>query len=545
MACENMSKVHQFYYTNYGRGYRIESSSIPDLDRAGGMVSAIQASAGIWESSLSGEGTETVSYSEKIRRFTGARTVPCREPGDSRPGFWSHVIIPEKDGSDGFAACLSWPEESWETNVRLGASLEEAVIPDKEYDLQEICRKYGLGEERLAQLILLAVKSASGVSGPALLVCASSSADFCIETAREMMMLIYHLLPEALRFRAGYQVPVEKARAALRFYFCKPGGGQGGFLLDPHAEAEADSDMLAQEMSLYLAKLFVSDPGEYRRRICMLSDRPEEDFETMLWNHYLQLTKQELEGLPQDLLYENAARLLQAAEHDPEIAVLAENWFAAVNVDALDDRLAGFTELSLQEAQLLRDSGGKDYHRCISRCRELLHELSHDEETLQENLSIISGQYPAIAEDLSGEPSEAEPETESETDRKKAAVRKKTANRKKKQRSVVLSILFAGFYLALVMSLCGLFTQLARQQQNPAIFAGGIAAVIAGGLLLMLLNAVTDFMRRGHHISINGIFVAGAVMAIIAVIAAMAGFPAAAIVSGAGTVIFGALLTRR
>ena len=43
MACENMKKLHQFYYTNYGRGYRIEASSIPDLDRAGSVVSAIQA----------------------------------------------------------------------------------------------------------------------------------------------------------------------------------------------------------------------------------------------------------------------------------------------------------------------------------------------------------------------------------------------------------------------------------------------------------------------------------------------------------------------
>ena len=150
MACENMKKLYQFYYTNYGRGYRIEASSITDLDRAGSVVPAIQALAGIWETSLSGEGTETVSFSEKLGRFAAARTVPCRQPGDSRPGFWSHVIIPAKDGSDGFAACLSWPEENWETDVRLGESLADAVIPEKEYDLTEICRKYGPGREGLA-----------------------------------------------------------------------------------------------------------------------------------------------------------------------------------------------------------------------------------------------------------------------------------------------------------------------------------------------------------------------------------------------------------
>ena len=216
-----------------------------------------------------------------------------------------------------------------------------------------------------------------------------------------------------------------------------------------------------------------------------------------------------------------------------------------VRVDALDSRLAGFTELSLQEAQLLRNSSGKDYRRCILRCRKLLSELSHDEDTLQENLSIISGQYPAIAKDLSGDFSEPDPETESETDQKKGPVRKKSSNHKRKQKSVVFSILFAGCYLALVMSLCGLFTQLARQQQNPALFVGGIAAVIAGGFLLMILNAVTDLLRREQHISMNGIFMAGVILTVIAAIAAAAGFPAAAIVSGAGTVISGAILTHR
>ena len=552
MACENMRKVHQFYYTNYGRGYRLEASSIPDPDRADGVVSAIQAAAGIWERNLSGEGTETVSFSERIGRFAAARTVPCRQPGDSRPGFWSHVIVPEKDGSDGFAACLSWPEENWETDVRLGESLTEAVIPEKEYDLQEICRKYGLGRERLAQLILLAVKSASGACQPARLICTERSARACIINAREMMMLIYHLLPDTLRRGAGYQVPAEKAGAALRFCFCKAGSGQRGFSLDPHAAADADPDALTQEMGIQLAELFMADRARYRKTVCLLQSNPEEDFETMLWNYYRQMGKKELESLPQDLLYDNASRLLRAAEYDSGLAPFLENWFAAVRVDASDARLAGFTELSLQEAQLLRNSGGRDYRRCILRCRNLLEKLSHDEDTLQENLSIINGQYPAIAQDLAGRLSEDKTVTDEERDAVHTGPAKQKKKQKKRieeddfgQRTVVFSFLFAGCYPALVMSLCGLFTQLARQQQNPAIFAGGIAAVIAGGFLLMLINAVTGLVRRNHHISINGIFMAGAILAVIAVIAAMAGFPAAAIVSGAGTVISGAFLTRR
>jgi hypothetical protein len=70
-------------------------------------------------------------------------------------------------------------------------------------------------------------------------------------------------------------------------------------------------------------------------------------------------------------------------------------------------------------------------------------------------------------------------------------------------------------------------------------------AVIAGGFLLMILNAVTDLLRREQHISMNGIFMAGVILTVIAAIAAAAGFPAAAIVSGAGTVISGAILTHR
>lgn len=399
-----MKILHQFYYTNYGRGYRIEASSIPDLGSAGSVVSAVQAMAGAWESDLSREGTETVSFSEKTGRYAGARTVPCRQPGDSRPGFWSHVILPEKDGSDGFAACLSWPADRWETHLRLRESLEDVVIPQKEYDLQKICRKYGLGRKRLAQLILLALKSASGDCRPASLICRQDDVNACIGSAREMMMLIYQLLPDALRHRAGYQVPVGKAGSALRFYFCRSGSGQDGFFLDPQAAATEDPDTLAQEMGQQLADLLLTDPDQYQRRIRTLCSRPEEDFETILWNHFRQLTKRELENLPQNLLAGNAARLLRAAEYDAGLDSFMEDWFSAVRMDTSDPGLGGFTELSLQEAQLLNKTDSKDYRRCIQRCRELLQELSHDKVTLRENLRIIGRQYPVVAMDLADRP---------------------------------------------------------------------------------------------------------------------------------------------
>ena len=69
--------------------------------------------------------------------------------------------------------------------------------------------------------------------------------------------------------------------------------------------------------------------------------------------------------------------------------------------------------------------------------------------------------------------------------------------------------------------------------------------MIAGCFLLMLLNAVTGLLHRDHHISVNGIFMAGAVLAVIAAVAAIAGPAAAAAVSGVGTVIFGAFLAFR
>ena len=80
-------KLHQFYYTNYGCGYRIEASSIPDLGSAGSVVSAISAAAGIWENGPAREGAETVSWSDRTGRYMAARTVPCRQPGDTRPAF--------------------------------------------------------------------------------------------------------------------------------------------------------------------------------------------------------------------------------------------------------------------------------------------------------------------------------------------------------------------------------------------------------------------------------------------------------------------------
>ena len=531
-----MKKVHQLYYTNYGRGYRIEASSIPDLSPTGSVSSSVQAAAVTWENGIGGEGTETVTYSERVGRFLSARTVPCRQEGDTRPGFWSHVILPGKDGSDGFMTCLSWPLDQYKVRVSPGEKLEDVTIPETDYDLRRICRKYGLSGDRLAQLILLAIRNACGYLQGASMIHTEASGEACMQAGRECMAFIYRLLPEALRKRACYQAPAEELSGGIRFLICRAGSRNQGFSLDPDAPAAVETDDLAWEMGRQLAELFAADPDRYEQRLSGLCTDTD-DFETILWNYYRGMSKKELGSLPRNFLMGNADRLLLAAHHDPGLLVFMENWFAAIRMDAEDECLSGFTELSLQEAQLQKEGDSKAYQRCILRCRNLLKMLSNDEETFAENLRIISRQYPDLAADLAGHGPAEEPEE------KEAVIKKK--KREKRQDTVVFSFLFGGCYLSLVVSCCGLAAQLAQQYQNPLIFAGGILAVIAAGILLMLLNALTGILRRAHHISINGIFMAGLVAAILAAVSSIAGYGTAAAAAAAGTLIFGALLSRR
>ena len=553
-------KVHQFYYTSYGRsGYRIEASSIPNLDQNRSVEAAVQAAAVIWGNGSREEGTETVSYSEKAGSYLSAMTVSCRHPGDTRPGLWSHVILPEEDGSDGFAACLSWPLNAYQTEVNLGESLEDALLPEKVYDLQKICVKYGLQGERLAQLILLAVKSVSGACREAWLIHTEDTADDCCGSAREVMMLIYHLLPDAMRKKAGYQSPADQKNGNLRFLFSMPESRQEGFSLDPFAVVETDPDELAQEMGIRLAELFETNPKRYRQVIRRLCQNETDDFETILWNYFRQLGDKEISSLPQYILIGNASRLLEAAGQETGLGTFLEKWFAAVKMDTSDTRFAEFTELSLKEANLLKSIDKKTYRRCILRCRSLLEELSYDDKTFQENLQIISGQYPSVADDISrgavgDDPEEEHPENPAvELPRKKRKKKTGIEYDDYSQRTVAFSFLFAGFYLALVMNCCQLAAELAEKHQNPVIFAGGIAAVIAVNVLIMLLNACIENRQTEHHISFscrhhisfNGIFMAGVVLTVCAALAAIAGNAAAAVVSGVGTLVFGALLARR
>ena len=106
-------------------------------------------------------------------------------------------------------------------------------------------------------------------------------------------------------------------------------------------------------------------------------------------------------------------------------------------------------------------------------------------------------------------------------------------------------MLFFGFYMGLIMSLCSLMTDLARQNEKPLIFVGGLAAVIVLQLLLQLAGGRIGILRRKLRIQTRKLFTAGIVLAVIAGISAVAGSPAAAAVSAVGTGVFGMLLSGR
>ena len=549
-----MTRMHQFYYTNYGSGYRLEASSVPGLRESDELTMAIQAQAGIWEYDPVQMGAETVSWSQRAGSYMAAMTVPCIRPGDTRPGFWSHVILPDGEGDNAFMACLSWPLSEYETQIRQGARLEDVSVPGQAYNLRKICARYGLYGSRLAGLILACLRSAGGEQFPAVLVHSEESQADYNQSAREIMSVIYQILPQNMHHKAGYQALTDKASPALPFVFCGCSSGEDGFSLRPDGPCPEEKDGLAREMGMRLASLFESDPAEYKRVVDAICRDEKDRFETMLWSFFNHLDpKTELEGVPQDLRIRHARRLLGAAGEEPELCRLLDAWLASIRLQVSDARFTDLTDLSLQAAVLIRRHDKRTYRRTILRCRDLLKKLSNDDEEIYErNLETISVTYPEIAADISPagqgrEQDVREIDAQDETGDANTGIKEETEKKEagSKSRVILYSMLFFGFYMGLIMSLCSLMTDLARQNEKPLIFVGGLAAVIVLQLLLQLAGGRIGILRRKLRIQTRKLFTAGIVLAVIAGISAVAGSPAAAAVSAVGTGVFWMLLSGR
>lgn len=204
---ERIIHFEQFYYTNYGQGMRFEGNSTETARTA----SALELLAANWMKQELNEPVEMVLYNSHLGCYVSAMTVPCTQTGDARTSYWIHAVMPDEKESDGFMDCLSWPLQDYVTEVHLAQHLSPVTVRTETCDLSVICRKYYLTGERLTQFLYQVLQNVCDSSAPSCLcfVMGEEEEDYNA-VAREIMAVVYHLLPKPYRKKADYLAKPER-----------------------------------------------------------------------------------------------------------------------------------------------------------------------------------------------------------------------------------------------------------------------------------------------------------------------------------------------
>ena len=128
--------------------------------------------------------------------------------------------MPDEKESDGFMDCLSWPLQDYVTEVHLAQHLSPVTVRTETCDLSATCRKYHLTGERLTQFLYQVLQNVCDSSAPSCLcfVMGEEEEDYNA-AAREIMAVVYHLLPKPYRKKADYLAKAGKDMDNVRFYF--------------------------------------------------------------------------------------------------------------------------------------------------------------------------------------------------------------------------------------------------------------------------------------------------------------------------------------
>lgn len=290
---ERVIHFEQFYYTNYGQGMRFEGSSTEKTRTA----LDLELLASNWMKQDLNEPVELVLYNSHLGCYVSAMTVPCTQIGDARTSYWIHAVVPDAKDSDGFMDCLSWPVQDYVTEVQLGQHLTAAAVKTMPYDLRAICRKYHLTGERLQQLLYMVWQTVCNESAPSSLCLTMGERERDYHTAaREIMAVVYHLLPKPYRMMADYRSKAGRDMDDVRFCFRASSQQSWQFAVEGSRSFAVDGLrpwMIAGklpeeelEFLVQMAALFEQDPAAYEQLLDQLCRKTSDDYEGMLWNYY-------------------------------------------------------------------------------------------------------------------------------------------------------------------------------------------------------------------------------------------------------------------
>lgn len=373
---EQLIRFEQFYYTNYGQGMRFEGDSTHDKQ----VEKDIELFADNWMRLDVQKPVETVAYNIRLGCYVAAMVRPCTKEGDARVSYWIHAVMPKDFSGDGFRECLSWPLSKYQQEVVQGAELNAVSEPVRSWPLMETCKRYGLTGTRLMKLIYMVWQTVCGQEKPSTLyfILDKDSLDDYNAAARNMMALVYELLPEPLRQQADYQAYAVEDIRNSRFVFKAASESGWCFYLD----AEQDKDELEipeeeRELMGLLARLYEADGREYAKVIRGMYHDGSETFEDFVWNYYLQCMKQgEDVTLSQETLIRCLPRLEQQAQASTDYRRLLCRCLNSIDTS---EKQTGFVQVVMEKYILaaagLTQTDCREYDESFERIWKLLDQL--------------------------------------------------------------------------------------------------------------------------------------------------------------------------
>ena len=105
--------------------------------------------------------------------------------------------------------------------------------------------------------------------------------------AREIMAVVYHLLPKPYRKKADYLAKAGKDMENVRFYFRTSSHQSWQFDMNP-AHPWIRSELLEEETVFLnrMTELFQQNPAEYEQMMEQLCRQETEDYDAIVWNYY-------------------------------------------------------------------------------------------------------------------------------------------------------------------------------------------------------------------------------------------------------------------
>lgn len=373
---ERMIYFEQFYYTNYGQGMRFEGNSTEQAR----IASDLELLASNWMKQDLNEPVELVLYNSHLGCYVSAMSEPCTQAGDARTSYWIHAVMPDVKENDGFMACLSWPTQDYVTKVQLGQKLTAAAVKTVPYDLRDICQKYHLTGRRLQHLLYMVWQTVGNESAPSCLCLTMGDNENNYNTAaREIMAVVYHLLPKPYRKMADYRSKAGKDMDDVRFYFRASSQQSWQFAVDGTRQWDV-LELPEEEMGFlaHMAKLFERNPDEYEQLLDQLCQQESEDYEAMLWNYY-QISLENGGQLPfsQETLLRIQPFLEEKMKHDGRKRALFCQCLHQIDIS---DKERPFVQLLLDKyiaaAAGLSDSEARFRDQSFEKSWQLLDQLS-------------------------------------------------------------------------------------------------------------------------------------------------------------------------